>query len=330
MTAKEVIRLRLQYLDWAGQDPYINLALERYLLEHTDKDTCTLLLWQNHNTVVIGCNQNPWKECRTGLLQEEGVRLSRRFSGGGAVYHDLGNLNFSFISSETHYDQEKQFLVIQQACRLAGIEATLSGRNDLVVGDRKFSGNAFFHQNGVACHHGTLLISSDYEKLGRYLTPSKAKLQGKGVDSVRSRVANLETFAPGLTVDAMKAYLLYAFQNVYGHSPAPLTIHPEDMKKIEIISEILRDPDWIYGKHAPASCTLEERYPWGGICIELDVENGKIAACRVYTDSLDWRLAQVIEDAAIGCAFSKDALLASLRGKLDEKILSDLEKLFEI
>ncbi len=322
--------MRLQFMDWPGQNPYINLAVERYLLDHTDKETCTLLLWQNDNTVVIGCNQNPWKECRTGLLQEEGVHLARRFSGGGAVYHDLGNLNFSFICPEQYYDQIKQFRVIQVACAMAGIDATLSGRNDLQVGDKKFSGNAFFHQNGVACHHGTLLVSSNYEKLSRYLTPSKAKLEGKGVTSVRSRVANLQTFAEDLTVDKMKGLLLTAFQRVYGITASPIVLSTEGMEEIEKTAAFLQDPVWLYGKHTPAFCTLESRYSWGGICVELDVENGNITAVRVYTDSLDWRLAQVMEETLRGCPFNKEAILASLQGKLENLILSDLKNLFEI
>ena len=322
--------MRLQYLDWAGQDPYVNLALERYLLENAQEGTCTLLLWQNNNTVVIGCNQNPWKECRTGQLKEEGVHLTRRFSGGGAVYHDLGNLNFSFICSEELYDLEKQFRVIQNACKLCGIEATLSGRNDLQVGDKKFSGNAFFHQNGIACHHGTLLISSDYEKLSRYLTPSKAKLEGKGVSSVRSRVSNLQDFSPDLTVEKMKSFLLDAFQKVYGIPPTPIKLSKAAFDKIEEITAFLKNPEWIYSKHAPASCTLESRYSWGGFCVELDVKNGSITDCSVYTDSLDWRLAQVIEDALIDCQFSKDAILSRIDGKVADHILTDLSNLFEI
>lgn len=322
--------MHLHFLDWTGKNPYENLALERYLLDHTDQNTCTLLLWQNNNTVVIGCNQNPWKECRTGLLQEEGVRLTRRFSGGGAVYHDLGNLNFSFICSEEQYDQDKQFRVIQTACNLAGIAATLSGRNDLQVGDKKFSGNAFFHQNGVACHHGTLLISSDYGKLARYLTPSKAKLEGKGVTSVRSRVSNLQEFSSDLTVEKMKELLLRAFREVYGQSPTPLVLSPEAISEISKTTAFLKNPDWIYGKHAPASCTLESHYSWGGICAELDVENGNIADCRIYTDSLDWRLAQTLEEALTGLPFNKQAMLSALKNKVSDMVYADLSSLFEI
>lgn len=322
--------MQLQYLVWSGKNPYENLGLERYLLENTAHDTCTLLLWQNDNTVVIGRNQNPWKECRTSLLQEEGVKLARRFSGGGAVYHDLGNLNFSFICPEEHYDQEKQFRVILQACKYAGIDATLSGRNDLQVGDKKFSGNAFFHQNGIACHHGTLLISSNYEKLARYLTPSKAKLAGKGVDSVRSRVANLNSFANDLTIEKMVTYLVAAFEEIYSLSPTAVSLSDDAMKDIGKTADFLQSNAWIYSKHAPASCTLENRYSWGGICVELCVNNGMIANVKVYTDSLDWQLAQVMEDALIGCPFHKAAMLDSLLGKIDNAIMSDMESLFEI
>lgn len=322
--------MQLQYMVWSGKNPYENLALERYLLENTAHDTCTLLLWQNDNTVVIGCNQNPWKECRTSLLQEEGVKLARRFSGGGAVYHDLGNLNFSFIGPEEHYDQEKQFRVILQACKYAGIDATLSGRNDLQVGDKKFSGNAFFHQNGIACHHGTLLISSNYEKLARYLTPSKAKLAGKGVNSVRSRVANLQSFAPELTVEVMIQNLLKALKDVYSLSPVPLTLPENAMREIEKTSAFLQSADWLYGKHAPASCTLESRFVWGGICIDLNIDSGVITNAKVYTDSLDWRLAQIIENAIIDCPFNKVSIIHSLNGKVDDLVLSDLKSLFEI
>ena len=321
--------MQLQYMVWSGKDPYENLALERYLLNNAN-DSCTLLLWQNDNTVVIGCNQNPWKECRTGLLQQEGVKLARRFSGGGAVYHDLGNLNFSFICPEEHYDQDKQFRVILQACKYAGIDATLSGRNDLQVGDKKFSGNAFFHQNGIACHHGTLLISSNYEKLARYLTPSKAKLSGKGVDSVRSRVANLQSYSPKLTIESMTSHLIKALNHVYSHTPTPLLL-PENAKaEIAKTSAFLRSTEWLYGKHPPASCTLENRFAWGGICIDLNINCGLIASAKVYTDSLDWRLAENIEDAIIGCPFNQNSIISSLNGKVDDLVLSDLKSIFEI
>ena len=136
-------------------DPYRNLATEKYLLDTTPEDCCTLFLWQNKNTVVIGKNQNAWAECRCSLLESEGGKLARRLSGGGAVFHDLGNLNFTFLSSTVNYDLSRNLNVIKTACHLAGISAEISGRNDILADNRKFSGNAFYNTKDKSYHHGT-------------------------------------------------------------------------------------------------------------------------------------------------------------------------------
>ena len=195
---------RLFTCSGSGTDPYRNLALERYLTETVPEDACVLYLWQNQNTVVIGRNQNAWKECRTGLLEQEGGVLARRLSGGGAVFHDLGNLNFTFSVTEENYDLRRQQQLILTACRLLGLRAELSGRNDLLAEGRKFSGNSFYAHNGRAFHNGTLLVDADMTKMGRYLSPSTAKIASKGVDSVRSRVVNLRPSCAGRAVCAVQ------------------------------------------------------------------------------------------------------------------------------
>src|SRR6056297_3762446 len=139
-------------------DPWHNLAFEEYLLNQVEENEVILYLWQNDNTGVIGRNQNAWKECRSELLAEEGGKLARRLSGGGAVYHDLGNLNFTFIMDKDNYNLKKQLKVILEAVRDQGIEAEFSGRNDLVVKSKKFSGNAFYFGSETAYHHGTILV----------------------------------------------------------------------------------------------------------------------------------------------------------------------------
>ena len=230
-------------------DPHYNLAVEQHLLETVREGQCILYLWQNRNTVVIGRNQNPWKECRTTLLNEEGGHLARRLSGGGAVFHDLGNLNFTFLVPQEDYDLDRQLTVIQKAVRSLGIPAEKSGRNDILSEGRKFSGNAFYKHNGKAYHHGTLLLDVDMDRLSRYLNPSKAKLRSKGVDSVRSRVVNLKEIRPDLTLEMLKEALYRSFGEVYGLQPERLTEQALDMEKIREIT--LRNRSWEIGR---ASC----------------------------------------------------------------------------
>ena len=205
---------RIAIYESEGFDPHRNLAIEQHLLESVLGGCCLLYLWRNERTVVIGRNQNAWAECRTALLSEEGGTLARRLSGGGAVYHDLGNLNFTFLMRTWDYDLARQLSVIRRACAVCGIETEISGRNDLLADGRKFSGNAFYHHEGRSYHHGTLLVDVDGEAMKRYLSPSKAKLEAKGVESVRSRVVNLKELNPAIAVETLKAAMKTAFAEV--------------------------------------------------------------------------------------------------------------------
>jgi len=243
-----------------GFDPHENLAIEKHLMDITPKGCCVLYLWQNQNTVVIGKNQNAWLECRTSLLEEEGGRLARRLSGGGAVFHDLGNLNFTFIMPKENYDLDRQVSVIQKACALAGIVAEKSGRNDLLADGRKFSGNAFFQNRTHAYHHGTLMVDVDRDKLGRYLSPPKAKLEAKGVASVRSRVVNLKELSPALTIDTMKEYMKTAFCQIYGMDAAAVELTPADLEAIDQLRKEYGAWDYLYGAPLPFSVDCEDHY----------------------------------------------------------------------
>ena len=162
-------------------DPYFNLAMEKWLCDHLDGRRI-LYLWQNEHTVVIGKNQNPLKECRLAALKQDGGLLARRCSGGGAVYHDLGNLNFTFLVREADYSVPRQLEVILHALNALGIPAERSGRNDILADGRKCSGNAFYRSEGRCYHHGTLLVDVDRAAMSRYLTVDPAKLAAKGWD----------------------------------------------------------------------------------------------------------------------------------------------------
>lgn len=306
-------------------DPYYNLALEQYLLESVE-DTVILYLWQNENTVVIGRNQNPWKECRTALLEQEGGRLARRLSGGGAVFHDLGNLNFTFLMPQRAYDLNRQLSVIETALRSLGIQAERSGRNDILADGRKFSGNAFYQNGRRAYHHGTLLVDVDMEKLSRYLSPSKAKLTSKGVDSVRSRVVNLKELRPELTLGALEEALERAFAAIYAQPLRRLDPALLDQTAIGALAERNRSWQWLYGRQIPFALSCEERFAWGAVQLELAVENGHIGQVRVYSDAMDWQLAPRLEEALRGCRLSREALEARLCGGVPE-IAGDLLRL---
>ncbi len=302
--------IRRLYLWESGSfDPYENLAVEEALLGQVD-GSAILYLWRNENTVVIGKNQNLWKECKTALLFQEGGKLARRLSGGGAVYHDLGNLNFTLLLPQEDFDLHRQLSVICQAVGSLGIPAEISGRNDLLAEGRKFSGSAFYKNGRQAYHHGTLLVRADLEKMGRYLSPSMGKLRAKGVDSVRSRVENLSHWQKDITVEALKQALKAAFSRVYG-----LPLEPLPAPDGELVSKLARrnaGQDWLYGPKLPFSCTLEGRFLWGGVELALAVEHGKIRQAKLYTDAMDTDWARPLEEALIGCSFQGDAVRSRL------------------
>ena len=311
-------------------DPYYNLAIEKRLLDTVAPGQCILYLWQNSNTVVIGKNQNAWVECRTGLLEEEGGHLARRLSGGGAVFHDLGNLNFTFLVNEEDYDLDRQLSVIERACQMAGIAAEKSGRNDVLAEGRKFSGNAFYHSDGKAYHHGTLLISADMEKLQRYLSPSRAKLEAKGVSSVRSRVVNLQELCPGLTCDIMQSHLVQAFEAVYGGVCTEIVLTDNDLEAVDSLAKQYGSWEYLYGAPLPFTFQCEGRFSWGGVQIQLDAKSGVITGVKVYSDAMDWSLPGVVEEALTGCRFAKADMICAIQNGLQNMVIAeDLCELLE-
>ena len=292
-------------------DPWHNLAFEE-LLFNENRGEGVLYLWQNKNTVVIGRNQNAWRECRAELLEAEGGKLARRSSGGGAVFHDLGNLNFTFVFPKERYDLTRQCGVIAAALRPFGIEAQLSGRNDLILpGGEKFSGNAFRHSASTSVQHGTLLVAVDMEKLGRYLNPSPLKLEAKGISSVRSRVKNLSQCAPQLTVPLLTEALAEAFVREYGPAE-PFLEEDADPALLKPLEEKYASWDWRYGQAPAFNARLEKRFSWGEIQILLFCREGHIETARVYTDALDETLAERAEYALTGLPFRSDSLAEAL------------------
>ncbi len=310
-------------------DPHYNLAVEEYLMTHVGEEECILYLWQNRHTVVIGRNQSAWKECRTGDLERSGGTLARRLSGGGAVYHDLGNLNFTFLVSEENYDLDRQMQVIAEACLSMGIAVERSGRNDILADGRKFSGNAFYTHHGKSYHHGTLMLRVDKEKLGAYLNPSKAKLQAKGVASVRSRVVNLAEFCPDITVESMENAMRAAFEKVYGFGAKMLKKEDFDPAEIGALYERNRSWAWNYGQKLPCTFSCGERFGWGEAELRLTVKEGLVKEAEVYTDAMEWSFAEELKAALLGARFTVEALQQKVKEACSEEIAADLCALLE-
>lgn len=312
---------KLYVYEGTSWDPYYNLAMEEHLLQSVKPGMCILYLWQNENTVVIGQNQNAWKECRLSLLEAENGKLARRLSGGGAVFHDLGNLNFTFLMPSEDYDLDRQLQVILEACNTLGIPAEKSGRNDILADGRKFSGNAFYRGKEKSYHHGTLLVDVDMEKLSRYLSPSKAKMEAKGVASVRSRVVNLREFCPDLTISRLKEELVQAFSRVYGGPIAPW--EDVDALAVEELRRRNETWEWNYGKKLPFEMTVEGRFSWGGAEICINAEHGTVTAVKVYSDAMDETLPRKLEQAILGRKLTaSDMREADLPPAVREDILS--------
>ncbi|MGI6631256.1 MAG: lipoate--protein ligase [Bacillota bacterium] len=325
------INIKTKVVQSHSFDPWFNLAVEEYLLNHVQDREVILYLWQNDQTVVIGRNQNAWKECAWEQLEKDGGKLARRLSGGGAVFHDLGNLNFTFLTAKKHYDLEKQLAVILHALKKFGVQAEFSGRNDLILEGRKFSGHAYYFHGSAAFHHGTILINTDMEKLTRYLKPSEKKIVSKGVDSVRSRVINLSEVSSRITVPEVRDSLRESFAQIYGH--AVETVLDANDPEIRKNYAKYASWEWRFGQTPSFDLSLSERFSWGEIELGFRLQNGKIDSCTAYSDAMDEDLIGKIPEALKGHVLQKDALITALQSVAEEKkgtvIIDDLIRWLE-
>jgi lipoate-protein ligase A len=293
-------------------------------MNRSEPNEVLLFLWQNENTIVIGRNQNPYKECDIKKLKEDNVHLVRRLSGGGAVYHDMGNLNFTFIAADENYDVEHNMKLILAGIAKFGIQGCFNGRNDLLVQERKFSGNAFISDKGMNCHHGTLLVDVDFNKLSRYLTVSPLKLESKGIESISSRVINLKEISSQITIESLKDALIMSFNEFY-KTEAQIIILNE--KAIDVTKYIMKynSWEWNYSESPDFSIVVEDKFDWGIFEIHLELSDGKIKDCKIFTDAIILEDFKSLERALLNESFMSNNLLEVI-GKCikDEKIKQDI------
>ena len=279
-------------------DVYHNQAIEKYFLDRIEDDEVILYLWQNDKTIVIGANQDAYGECDIEKLEKDGGHLARRITGGGAVYHDKGNLNFTFITPKALYDLSKQEEVILKALDCLGIKAAKTGRNDLVIDGRKFSGHAYYKGKRSCLHHGTLMLEVDEGRLQDYLRVSLAKLHSKNVASVRSRIINLKSVREDLDIDSLKKALIHSAELIYETKAEPYTVFDQDeLTKLEVQ---FKDDKWRYGKLYKEGRVIEKRFDFGTVRIVYVMEKDQIKDLSVFTDALDTDLFDGLEKRLIG------------------------------
>ncbi|KAL6054783.1 lipoate--protein ligase [Balamuthia mandrillaris] len=308
-----------QVMVYAAQtnDPLFNLATEEWIFREGDLSKQTLYLWRNSPTVVIGKHQNPFKECHLQNMEKEGVVLARRHSGGGAVYQDLGNSCFTFLSPRAHFDKARNTnIIINALAESFGIKATASGRNDILVEGQKISGSAYKVSGERALHHGTLLLNVDLEALAQYLNPDKAKLMSKGVSSVKARVRNLSTLNPNISHETISQALIKQFFTTYN---AECEVEYLDFDKLRTIPSLnayyeqLKDWNWRFGETPNFEHHMEHRFDWGNMDIHIDSSGGVISKAKVFSDSLYPQMITIFERALPGKRYSKEGVAEAIQ-----------------
>jgi len=232
--------MKCKYVITNDINPYRNLATEQFLMNYVSEGMFLLFLWQNDNTVVIGRNQDAYKECLVEELRKDGGCVARRRSGGGAVYHDMGNLNYSILTHQRDGKKISYQWILETALNQIGIDTEYNGRNDIICQGKKISGNAMYEERDICCQHGTILVSSNIQRMSRLLTPERGKLDRNHVSSVESRVMNLNEISLGITVESVKKALLTVCEG------KPLEYEYQNTE-INTLMNFYASKEWIYG-----------------------------------------------------------------------------------
>ncbi|MFS0668342.1 lipoate--protein ligase [Peribacillus frigoritolerans] len=293
-------------------DPRINLAIEEYVLKHLNIDETYLLFYINRPSIIIGRNQNTIEEINSDYVDEKGITVVRRLSGGGAVYHDLGNLNFSFITKDdgdSFHNFKKFTQPVVETLEKLGIHAELSGRNDILAEGKKISGNAMFSTKGRMFSHGTLLFQSEMDHIVSALKVKKDKIESKGIKSIRSRVGNIADFLKEpMSVEEFRSFLL---QNIFKETGkvTEYVLTETDWEKIHEISEDrYQNWEWNYGKSPKFNLQNSHRFPVGSVDIRLEVNRGIIENCKIYGDFFGVGEVADIERKLTGTRYEKEAI----------------------
>ena len=278
----------MYYIESTSTNPHYNLALEQYAFDALAADHDIFMLWRNDNAIIVGKHQNTVAEINAAYVKEHGIRVVRRLSGGGAVYHDLGNVNFTFITRAGNlaaFDFASFCRPVVKALATLGVTAEINGRNDMTIDGKKFSGNAQYRKKGRIMHHGTILYDSDLTVVGEALVVSKDKIESKGLKSVQSRVTNVKAYMRtevpvGRFMEELRDAMFHEF------TVAAYALTPKDLAAVQQLCRDVYDTwDWNYGASPAYSITKERRVEGVGvISVHMNVEQGIIRDITFFGD----------------------------------------------
>lgn len=302
-----------------SNNPFFNIAFEQWLfLQPKSEEDNVLYLWRNGPSVIIGRFQSAWKECNVTVMENEKVNLVRRASGGGAVYQDLGNSIFSFLTpkhSATSIAENNK--IITDALLSFGLTALPTGRNDIEVDGYKISGAAFRHSKSRSLHHGTLLLNVEMTALDKYLTPNKLKMQSKGVSSVAARVKNLQQIVPHIDHDILCDALEKSFLKHYQTECTKIEVDEsfaESEPLVQQYMDALRDWQWRFGKEPEFTHSLSTRFTWGCIDVYIIAKNSIVESVVIYSDALDTEFINSLQGIFLKAEYSKSGFEKVLAG----------------
>lgn len=308
----------MRYIMHDIKDPYFNMAVEEYVIKNLDPEDDYFILWQNNPAILVGKNQNTLEEINLDYVKKYNIEVVRRLSGGGAVYQDLGNVNFTYI-----VDYKKEYVnsmdrfadAVIKALEMLGIDAEFSGRNDILVDGKKISGNAQYISKDRILHHGTLLFDSDLTVMSKALNVKPEKISSKGIKSVKSRVTNIKRYLDDdITVDQFKRLILKNIFEVEGKQVKEYKFTKQDMDTINRLKDDKYSSwEWVFGRSPKFNIKNSQRFTGGELGVNLDVKRGIIKDIKFYGDFMSKRDVKDIEDRLEGVYYREEDLKKSLQ-----------------
>lgn len=303
------------YLINNSTDPWFNLALEEVLMKDKSIDDDVIMLWQNDKSVIIGKHQNTVEEVNQQFADNNNIKIARRTTGGGAVYHDLGNLNYTFITKYTNkenVDFKKFAIPVVDALNSLGLNPELSGRNDILLDGKKISGTAMACICDKFMFHGTLLFDINIEIASKVLTVKADKIESKGIKSVKSRMGNIKSYLPNLTINEFKEEIIKSLEKNSNNYIKRKISQNEIIKTNELYNNKFSKYEWNYGYSPKCNFHKFTRLPCGGIDINLNIENGYITECKIFGDFIGLHGIELVENTIKGNMYNVKEIRAKL------------------